>query len=48
MGNVDKLIAKVGDPRKGEISEEEFIRNLPSETQGWLSRYRKIKLEWIR
>ncbi|EGO9685295.1 lytic transglycosylase [Escherichia coli] len=43
MGNVDKLIAKVGDPRKGEISEEEFIRNLPSETQGWLSRYRKNK-----
>ncbi|EGX0283192.1 lytic transglycosylase [Salmonella enterica] len=43
MGNVDKLIAKVGDPRKGEISQEEFIKQLPAETQGWLSRYRKNK-----
>lgn len=43
MGNVDKLISKLGDPRKGEISEEEFVSNLPSETQGWLYRYRKNK-----
>ncbi|WP_276850455.1 lytic transglycosylase domain-containing protein [Enterobacter oligotrophicus] len=43
MGNVDKLIAKVGDPRKGEISQAEFIKQLPAETQGWLSRYRKNK-----
>ncbi|MGU7801347.1 transglycosylase SLT domain-containing protein, partial [Escherichia coli] len=25
MGNVDKLIAKVGDPRKGEISMADFV-----------------------
>lgn len=43
MGNVDKLIAKVGDPRKGEISEDEFISQLPSETRGWIARYRKNK-----
>lgn len=43
MGNVDKLITKVGDPRKGEISEAEFVSKLPAETRGWLSRYRKNK-----
>ncbi|EBX6685521.1 lytic transglycosylase [Salmonella enterica subsp. salamae serovar Sofia] len=43
MGNVDKLIAKVGDPRKGEISETEFVSKLPAETRGWLSRYRRNK-----
>ncbi|EDT6684770.1 transglycosylase SLT domain-containing protein [Salmonella enterica subsp. enterica] len=43
MGNVDKLIDKVGDPRKGEISESEFVSKLPAETRGWLSRYRKNK-----
>lgn len=43
MGNVDNLIEKVGDPRKGEISEAEFISKLPTETRGWLSRYRKNK-----
>lgn len=43
MGNVDKLIAKVGDPRKGEISEAEFVSKLPAETRNWLSRYRKNK-----
>lgn len=43
MGNVDKLIDKVGDPRKGEISEAEFVSKLPAETRGWLSRYRKNK-----
>lgn len=43
MGNVDKLIAKVGDPRKGEISDAEFVSKLPAETRGWLSRYRKNK-----
>lgn len=43
MGNVDKLIAKVGDPRKGEITEAAFISKLPAETRGWLSRYRKNK-----
>lgn len=43
QGNVDKLISKIGDPRKGEVSEQEFIRNLPAETRGWLSRYRKNK-----
>ncbi|EMX9605150.1 transglycosylase SLT domain-containing protein [Salmonella enterica] len=43
MGNVDKLIDKVGDPRKGEISEAAFISKLPAETRGWLSRYRKNK-----
>lgn len=43
MGNVDKLIEKVGDPRKGEISEAGFVSKLPAETRGWLSRYRKNK-----
>lgn len=43
MGNVDKLIDTVGDPRKGEISEAAFISKLPAETQGWISRYRKNK-----
>lgn len=43
MGNVDNLIEKVGDPRKGEISEAEFISKLPTETRGWLSRYHKNK-----
>ncbi|EMC2288533.1 transglycosylase SLT domain-containing protein [Salmonella enterica] len=43
MGNVDKLIAKIGDPRKGEISEAEFVSKLPAETRGWLSRYRRNK-----
>ncbi|MCW1942360.1 lytic transglycosylase [Escherichia coli] len=43
MGNVDTLIAKVGDPRKGEITEAAFISKLPAETRGWLSRYRKNK-----
>ncbi|HFQ7061476.1 TPA: transglycosylase SLT domain-containing protein [Citrobacter freundii] len=43
QGNVDKLIAKIGDPRKGEISQAEFIKNLPSETRGWLARYNKNK-----
>lgn len=43
QGNVDKLIEKVGDPRKGEISQADFIKKLPSETQGWISRYRKNK-----
>lgn len=43
QGNVDKLIEKVGDPRKGEISQADFIKLLPSETQGWISRYRKNK-----
>ncbi|MEY7220189.1 transglycosylase SLT domain-containing protein [Klebsiella pneumoniae] len=41
MGNVDKLIAKIGDPRKGDISIEDFVKQLPSETQGWLSRYKQ-------
>ncbi|HHK9709533.1 MULTISPECIES: lytic transglycosylase domain-containing protein [Klebsiella] len=43
MGNVDKLIAKVGDPRKGEISMADFVAQLPGETRGWLSRYNKNK-----
>ncbi|QLS54007.1 transglycosylase SLT domain-containing protein [Citrobacter sp. RHBSTW-00887] len=43
QGNVDKLIEKIGDPRKGEISQADFIKQLPSETQGWISRYRKNK-----
>ena len=43
MGNVDKLISKAGDPRKGEVTFENFVKQLPSETQGWLSRYRKNK-----
>ncbi|KNC88980.1 transglycosylase SLT domain-containing protein [Trabulsiella odontotermitis] len=43
QGNVDKLIAKIGDPRKGEVSEAEFIRQLPAETRGWLAKYRKNK-----
>lgn len=43
MGNVDKLIAKVGDPRKGEISMADFVKQLPGETRGWLSRYNKNK-----
>ncbi|EMV7410916.1 transglycosylase SLT domain-containing protein [Enterobacter soli] len=43
QGNVDKLLEKIGDPRKGEISQAEFIKQLPSETQGWISRYRKNK-----
>jgi len=43
QGNVDKLIEKVGDPRKGEISQADFIKQLPSETQVWISRYRKNK-----
>ncbi|ORT72062.1 transglycosylase SLT domain-containing protein [Citrobacter werkmanii] len=43
QGNVDKVIEKVGDPRKGEISQADFIKQLPSETQGWISRYRKNK-----
>nr|WBU71204.1 transglycosylase SLT domain-containing protein [Citrobacter braakii] len=43
QGNVDKLIEKVGDPRKGEISQADFIKQLPSETQGWISRYRNNK-----
>lgn len=34
MGNVDKLIAKVGDPRKGEISMADFVKQLPAETRG--------------
>ncbi|MDW3777651.1 transglycosylase SLT domain-containing protein [Kluyvera cryocrescens] len=41
MGNVDKLISRVGDPRKGDISIDDFVKQLPSETQGWISRYRK-------
>ncbi|MDM9674011.1 transglycosylase SLT domain-containing protein [Raoultella planticola] len=43
MGNVDKLISKVGDPRKGEISMADFVKQLPAETRGWLSRYNKNK-----
>lgn len=43
MGNVDKLINKVGDPRKGEISLQDFVKQLPAETRGWLSRYNKNK-----
>ncbi|EHF7849391.1 transglycosylase SLT domain-containing protein [Salmonella enterica] len=43
MGNVDNLIDKVGDPRKGEISEAEFVSKLPAETRGWLSQYHKNK-----
>lgn len=43
QGNVDKLIAKIGDPRKGEVSQDEFIKNLPAETRGWLARYNKNK-----
>ncbi|MGS4821729.1 transglycosylase SLT domain-containing protein [Raoultella terrigena] len=43
MGNVDKLIDKVGDPRKGEISMADFVKQLPAETRGWLSRYNKNK-----
>lgn len=43
MGNVDKLISKVGDPRKGEISMADFVKQLPTETRGWLSRYNKNK-----
>lgn len=43
MGNVDKLIEKVGDPRKGEISMADFVKQLPGETRGWLSRYNKNK-----
>lgn len=45
MGNVDKLIAKVGDPRKGEISMADFVKQLPAETRGWLSRYNKNKTD---
>ncbi|HHL2772531.1 TPA: transglycosylase SLT domain-containing protein [Citrobacter freundii] len=41
-GNVDKLLQS-GDPRKGEISEAEFVAKLPAETRGWISRYRKNK-----
>lgn len=29
MGNVDKWLEKYGDPRKGEISEQEFIEKIP-------------------
>lgn len=29
MGNVDKWLKKYGDPRKGEISEQEFIEKIP-------------------
>ncbi len=43
MGNVDELVGKIGDPRKGEISDQQFIKNLPAETQGWIARYRKNK-----
>ncbi|QGH62738.1 transglycosylase SLT domain-containing protein [Serratia proteamaculans] len=43
QGRVDKLIAKIGDPRKGEVSEAEFVSHLPAETRGWLARYRKNK-----
>lgn len=43
FGNVDRLIAKIGDPRKGEISNEEFIKHLPAQTRGWLARYNKNK-----
>lgn len=43
MGNVDKLIAKAGDPRKGEISMDDFIKQMPAETRGWLARYNKNK-----
>ncbi|HFJ4329045.1 TPA: transglycosylase SLT domain-containing protein [Serratia liquefaciens] len=43
QGRLDKLIAKIGDPRKGEVSEAEFVSNLPAETRGWLARYRKNK-----
>jgi len=43
QGNVDKLIAEVGDPRKGEIPQADFIKKLPAETQGWLARYNKNK-----
>ncbi|WP_412530708.1 transglycosylase SLT domain-containing protein [Enterobacter roggenkampii] len=43
QGNVDKLISKIGDPRKGEVSQAEFIKNLPAETRGWLARYNKNK-----
>lgn len=43
MGNVDKLISKVGDPRKGEIAMADFVKQLPAETRGWLSRYNKNK-----
>ncbi|WP_308168629.1 transglycosylase SLT domain-containing protein [Cedecea davisae] len=43
QGNVDKLISKIGDPRKGELSQAEFIKNLPAQTRGWLARYNKNK-----
>lgn len=43
QGNVDKLMERIGDPRKGEISQADFIKNLPNETQGWIARYRKNK-----
>jgi hypothetical protein len=46
QGNVDKLIEKIGDPRKGEISQAEFIKQLPSETQGGFHGTVKIKPVW--
>ncbi|WP_368913504.1 transglycosylase SLT domain-containing protein [Mixta calida] len=42
-GNIDKLLKKAGDPRRGDISEAQFIKHLPAETRGWLARYMKNK-----
>jgi soluble lytic murein transglycosylase len=39
MGNVDKWLAKYGDPRKGEIDMIDWIELIPfSETQNYVQR----------
>ena len=40
---IQRALGKSGDPRKGEISGADFIRQLPAETRGWLALYRKNK-----
>lgn len=38
MGNVDNLIAKIGDPRTQMVSYGEWIRHLPSETYNYVKK----------
>lgn len=41
-GRVQATIKKIGDPRTGEVTYEQFIKALPAETQGYIAKAEKM------
>jgi hypothetical protein len=45
-GNVDKWMKRFGDPRKGQISDEEFAKAIPfKETRDYVANTAKAQVE---